>query len=763
MNVFSPIIPLKSTASLLSISSHIRILRSRADTQLKCLPLTETQVEIQFLPEHRCLTLSEQNKELEPLPHQNSSDEISGDAVLVEGNDNDNDGEEENDNDNDGEEENDNDGRCIVYGPDGIAFKLPEAPFQYQYSYTETPKEKPLKLRENYLPFGPDSMGRPWTGKAPKRPSKKKRPEFDSFKPPPANKKGVKPVQSPGPFLPGQKPKVARSREEILGEPLTKEERLDLIRGCMRSKRQLHIGRDGLTHNMLENIHAHWKRRRVCKIKCLGIPTIDMANICEKLEEKTGGKVIHRQGGVIFLFRGRNYNYKTRQVFPLMLWKPRTPVYPKLIQKAPGGLTIEEADALRAKGRSVPPICTLAKNGVYINLVRDVRDAFEVCELVRIDCQKLKSSDFKKIGAKLKDLVPCVLLSFEDQHLLMWRGKDWKPMEKAEAVTVQARGNSEDHDKVDSGCASFSELGLTHDLKLENDLDCVKDTVMEEVSENVLSFRNVEDAAATKLIAESQTSDEYLDSNVKEDICQDTGSCTLSPPKNEYQAEEDEIDFGKKEHLLATRVQSKCLLDKTPVHGKANVFDTDTSAEGKSLSNASENQIYSSNPNLVSDSEMQPPRAQCTIMETVFIGEDKKYTDVYQNQTLSKAPDLLMDKEDASVTLMPSSASNMKRSSDLNTLWLKAIEDGNLILLNESDLDPDTILQKAIAFAQNAPPGPVFRRSYKSGKLEKKKAKRQKEKRELENNNHEIERKPAAVEDSGGSLPLDELAKLLVP
>ncbi|KAF9613038.1 hypothetical protein IFM89_005472 [Coptis chinensis] len=26
--------------------------------------------------------------------------------------------------------------------------------------------------------------------------------------------------------------------------------------------------RDGLKHNMLDNIHAHWKRRRVCKIKC---------------------------------------------------------------------------------------------------------------------------------------------------------------------------------------------------------------------------------------------------------------------------------------------------------------------------------------------------------------------------------------------------------------------------------------------------------------------------------------------------------------
>lgn len=43
-------------------------------------------------------------------------------------------------------------------------------------------------------------------------------------------------------------------------------------------------GRDGLTHNMLDNIHAHWKRRRVCKIKCKGVCTVDMDNVKEQLE-----------------------------------------------------------------------------------------------------------------------------------------------------------------------------------------------------------------------------------------------------------------------------------------------------------------------------------------------------------------------------------------------------------------------------------------------------------------------------------------------
>ena len=39
---------------------------------------------------------------------------------------------------------------------------------------------------------------------------------------------------------------------------------------------------------------------------------------------------------------------------------------------------------------------------MYCNLVRNVREAFEECELVRIDCQGLNKSDTRKIGAKLK-------------------------------------------------------------------------------------------------------------------------------------------------------------------------------------------------------------------------------------------------------------------------------------------------------------------------------------------------------------------------
>ncbi|KAF2292774.1 hypothetical protein GH714_028118 [Hevea brasiliensis] len=293
--------------------------------------------------------------------------------------------------------------RSVLVGENGVSYLLPGAPFEFQYSYSETPKVKPVAIREPaFLPFAPPTMPRPWTGKAPLKKSKKKIPLFGSFNVPPPDKEGAKYVEMAVAFPLRKSPEEGKSRREILGEPLKKWEIKMLIKPLLSDNRQVNLGRDGLTHNMLELIHTHWKRTPVCKVRCKGIPTVDMDNVCRHLEEKTGGVVIHRVGGVVFLFRGRHYNHRTRPQYPIMLWKPAAPVYPKLIQEAPEGLTKTEADEFRKKGKNLLPICKLAKNGVYITLVRDVRTAFEGSPLVKIDCKGMNPSDYKKLGAKLK-------------------------------------------------------------------------------------------------------------------------------------------------------------------------------------------------------------------------------------------------------------------------------------------------------------------------------------------------------------------------
>ncbi|CAB4277795.1 unnamed protein product [Prunus armeniaca] len=49
----------------------------------------------------------------------------------------------------------------------------------------------------------------------------------------------------------------------------------------------------GVTHNMLDDIHNHWKRAEAVRIKCLGVPTLDMDNVCFHLEDKSGGKIVY--------------------------------------------------------------------------------------------------------------------------------------------------------------------------------------------------------------------------------------------------------------------------------------------------------------------------------------------------------------------------------------------------------------------------------------------------------------------------------------
>ncbi|XP_051117039.1 CRS2-associated factor 1, mitochondrial-like isoform X3 [Andrographis paniculata] len=260
-----------------------------------------------------------------------------------------------------------------------------DLPFDFRFSYTESSaKVRPIGLREpKYSPFGPGRLDRVWTGVcAP----------------------AVDPKVASAAIDDDLEEKRRAARDRIQGEPLTNAERKALVERYQRhkTKRQINIGRDGLTHNMLNDIHNHWKLAEAVRIKCMGVPTVDMKNICTQLEDKTMGAIIFRRGGQLVLYRGRNYKPKERPLIPLMLWKPQEPVYPRLIKTTIEGLSMEETKEMRKRGLSVPVLTRLSKNGYYGSIVPMVRDAFLNDELVRIDCKGLPISDYKKIGCKLR-------------------------------------------------------------------------------------------------------------------------------------------------------------------------------------------------------------------------------------------------------------------------------------------------------------------------------------------------------------------------
>ncbi|KAK7358361.1 hypothetical protein VNO77_00288 [Canavalia gladiata] len=554
---------------------------------------------------------------------------------------------------------------------DGLSYVIEGAPFEFKYSYTETPKAKPLKMREApFVPFGPVTMPRPWTGRAPLPPSKKKLKEFDSFVLPPPHKKGVKPVQSPGPFLPGTSPRYVKTREEILGEPLTPEEIRDLVKSCLKTERQLNIGRDGLTHNMLDNIHAHWKRRRVCKIKCKGVCTVDMDNVCQQLEERTGGKIIHRRGGVLYLFRGRNYNYRTRPRFPLMLWKPVPPVYPKLIQRVPEGLTLEEATAMRQKGSTLTPISRLGKNGVYCNLVNDVREAFEECELVRINCQGLNKSDYRKIGAKLRDLVPCTLLSFENEHILIWRGQNWK------SSVPDLGDDCKEVNKIEVDDKNYETLPL-EDLEfsapspqknpVEHQTDLSHDVTLDEVDmPHPNNNREQPMSGVTEVASHAETYEAETTNNATGSYGEPEPSTSTSP------------SMTISHYNSHTEFSPNAMDD---INGTEDVMDSKRCSDGLSASTSGSDAMLGSNVNYVSG--MVDPHAGKLL--------DGPGTADVSQPTRSVFPCM----------------------KEIILLLEEAVVKGSALVLDEDSLDADNIYQTAVTFAKSAPPGPVFRKHRK--------------------------------------------------
>ncbi|KAJ1377290.1 YhbY-like superfamily [Sesbania bispinosa] len=278
--------------------------------------------------------------------------------------------------------------------------KLPlksDLPFDFRYSYSETdPSVKPISFRESpkFSPFGPGRLDRKWTGTS-------------------------APVQHQL-----DRKKLEEERNRVLGDPLQDEEMAELVERYRHSDcaRQINLGKGGVTHNMIDDIHNHWKKAEAVRIKCLGVPTLDMDNVCFHLEDKSFGKIIYRNINILLLYRGRNYDPKNRPVIPLMLWKPYAPIYPRLVKNVIEGLTYEDTRELRNKGLNSEPLMKLTRNGVYVNVVERVREALKTKEVVRLDCTHVGTSDCKRIGVKLRDLVPCVPILFKDEQIIIWRG-----------------------------------------------------------------------------------------------------------------------------------------------------------------------------------------------------------------------------------------------------------------------------------------------------------------------------------------------------
>jgi hypothetical protein len=134
-------------------------------------------------------------------------------------------------------------GRAVVVGPSGLSFRLPGAPFDFQFSYSEAPRA---------LPFAPPTMPRPWTGKAPLLTKEEKARRRGVRLHTPLGQEPPQTVSAHGIMMEVRErrqmdlarvsPGDGRSREEVLGEPLTPSEVRALVKPHISHNRQLNIG-----------------------------------------------------------------------------------------------------------------------------------------------------------------------------------------------------------------------------------------------------------------------------------------------------------------------------------------------------------------------------------------------------------------------------------------------------------------------------------------------------------------------------------------
>lgn len=130
--------------------------------------------------------------------------------------------------------------RTILIGESGLSYQLPGAPFEFQFSYSETPKAKPLAIREPaFLPFAPPTMPRPWTGKAPMKKSKRNIRLFGEVE---EEGIGVKRMEMQAGYDFGRFSGVVKPRNELLGKPLSKVEARELVKPYLSSNRQVNLG-----------------------------------------------------------------------------------------------------------------------------------------------------------------------------------------------------------------------------------------------------------------------------------------------------------------------------------------------------------------------------------------------------------------------------------------------------------------------------------------------------------------------------------------
>ncbi|KAK6914031.1 RNA-binding, CRM domain [Dillenia turbinata] len=105
-----------------------------------------------------------------------------------------------------------------------------------------------------------------------------------------------------------------KSRSSVAEMTLPQSELIRLKNLYFRMKQKTKIGSGGVTQEIVDVIHEKWKTSEIVRLKCEGNAALNMRQIHQILERKTGGLVVWRSGTSIALYRGATYEIPSLQL-----------------------------------------------------------------------------------------------------------------------------------------------------------------------------------------------------------------------------------------------------------------------------------------------------------------------------------------------------------------------------------------------------------------------------------------------------------------
>lgn len=270
----------------------------------------------------------------------------------------------------------------------------------------------------------------------------------------------------------------------------------------------------------------------------------------------------------------------------------------------------------------------------------------------------------------MQDLVPCVLLSFANEHILMWRGSDWKSSLPEPEKNL---GEDKEPDVENATSVAPSVEGVT----VTTSTGSVDDASFELLSTStlhrsheVMGGEGIDDSSSMEYIEPSSSTGEV--SNEIKTLETEKTSDVQSP-----------VDYR---------------LEVTPNYSGITIENFGFSGTGLD--------------NIECDGPSMSTSRSDTITPDVDLGNSKTKSDSFDADSLAnEKPQVTSEvQQDVSEPAMSITAS----TEVVLSLLQQAVEGGLAIVLDEEDLDADVVYQKTVTFSQSAPPGPVFVRPRKN-------------------------------------------------